>query len=377
MKITQSTVALQSQHASASLQTQQSTLRAWAGGQRPDFEGQRQKVSGRSADASEGGVSLSLSRAAMAQLRLSVASARQAMPTQTAPAQTAATETEGASAINAANEAVSNDPRMRLLMDMVEALTGRKIRVFDASQLGTSDHASPLSGPGDKSSAASAQGAGIEFDSQTWQVEMEAVRVSAQGMVNTADGQQINFSLQLEMSRSFVQETSLSMRVGDAVRKDPLVINFNGTGAQLTDAQFAFDLDVDGQQENIAFVTGGSGFLALDKNGDGQINNGGELFGARSGDGFADLAQYDQDGNQWIDENDAVYSQLKVWQRDANGQDKLGTLAQAGVGALYLGRVASPFSVNTATNQTLGQVRSSGVFLYESGAAGTLQQVDL
>ncbi len=196
-------------------------------------------------------------------------------------------------------------------------------------------------------------------------------------MVNTADGQQINFTLQLEMSRSFVQETHLSIREGDAVRKDPLVINFNGTGAQLTDAQFAFDLDADGQQENIAFVTGGSGFLALDKNQDGQINNGTELFGTRSGDGFADLAQYDQDGNQWIDENDAVYSQLKVWQRDANGQDSLSTLAQAGVGALYLGRVASPFSVNTATNQTLGLVRSTGVFLYESGAAGTLQQVDL
>ena len=41
----------------------------------------------------------------------------------------------------------------------------------------------------------------------------------------------------------------------------------------------------------------GSGYLALDKNGDGTINDGSELFGTRNGDGFADLAQYDEDGN--------------------------------------------------------------------------------
>ena len=179
------------------------------------------------------------------------------------------------------------------------------------------------------------------------------------------------------MSRAYVEETSVSLREGDAVRKDPLVINFDGSGAQLTDMQFAFDLDVDGQRENIAFVSSGSGFLALDKNGDGKVNDGAELFGARSGNGFADLAQYDQDGNQWIDENDAVYNQLRIWQKDASGQDSLRTLAQAGVGALHLGQVASPFSINTATNQSLGLVRSSGVFLYESGQAGALQQLDL
>jgi len=365
MKITQSTVALQSQHASASLRTQQTSMRAWVGNQRPDFEGQQRGAAGGS------GVSLSLSRAAMAQFRMSVASARQAAPAPT-------------DAISEANETAQNDPRLRLLIDMVEALTGRKIRVFDASQLQAT--ANPVSVPNLAAAAAASApaeaaavpaGWGLEIDHHEFISESETTQVSAQGVVNTADGQQISFTLQLAMSRSFVQETSLSIHEGDAVRKDPLVINFNGSGAQLTDAQFSFDLDADGQAENIAFVSGGSGFLALDKNADGQINNGSELFGPRSGDGFADLAQYDQDGNQWIDESDAVYSQLKVWQRDASGHDSLRSLAQAGVGALYLGRVASPFSVNTESNQTLGQVRSSGVFLYESGAAGTLQQVDL
>jgi len=361
MKIAQSTLALQSQHASASLRYQQTTLRAWTGDQRPDFEGRRPL---QAPQAPQQGERLTLSaRAAQAQA-----------------------QADKTSKVDQTNDAVRNDPRLRLLMDMVQAITGRAVRVFDARELqGGAPAPAPIQPP--SAAASTADGAvgapaapagwGLEIDTQTTVAEVETLQVSAQGVVQTADGQQISFSLQLEMSRAFVQTSSTSIREGDAVRKDPLVINFGGAGAELTDTQFAFDLNADGQQENIAFVAGGSGFLALDNNKDGKVNDGTELFGPRSGDGFADLAKYDQDGNQWIDENDAVYSQLRVWQRDTNGQDSLTGLAQSGVGALYLGRVASPFSVNTASNQTLGQVRSTGLFLYESGLAGSLQQVDL
>lgn len=363
MKIAQSTLALQSQHASASLRYQQTTLRAWTGDRRPDFEGRRQLQSPQ--QVPQQGVRLSLSaRAAQVQ------------------AQAAKTDK-----IDQTNDAVRNDPRLRLLMDMVEAITGRAVRVFDARQLQAGPGTAAVPNQSPPAAASSADGTaatnaipvgwGLEIDTQELMAEVETLQVSAQGVVQTADGQQISFNLQLEMSRTFVQTSSTSIREGDAVRKDPLVINFGGTGAELTDTQFAFDLNADGQQENIAFVAGGSGFLALDKNNDGKVNDGTELFGPRSGDGFADLAKYDEDGNQWIDENDAVYSQLRVWQRDASGQDSLTSLAQSGVGALYLGRVASPFSVNTAANQTLGQIRSTGLFLYESGLAGSLQQVDL
>ena len=61
----------------------------------------------------------------------------------------------------------------------------------------------------------------------------------------------------------------------------------------------------------------------MDRNGDGKINDGSELFGTKSGDGFKDLASYDADGNGWIDENDAIFSQLKIWTKDEDGKDKL------------------------------------------------------
>ena len=101
------------------------------------------------------------------------------------------------------------------------------------------------------------------------------------------------------------------------------------------------------------------------------------LFGARTGDGFAELAALDDDNNGWIDENDAAYAQLSVWTRDSAGVDVLRSLMAADVGAISLARVATPFAVKDANNALQGQVRSSGVYLRESGGVGSVQQVDL
>lgn len=159
--------------------------------------------------------------------------------------------------------------------------------------------------------------------------------------------------------------------------KDPLVLNFNGNAAGLSETKFSFDLDSDGRAEQVALLNPGSGFLALDKNSDGVINNGAELFGAQSGNGFADLAAHDQDGNRWIDENDAIYARLRIWSRDSSGNDQLVALGQKGVGALYLGSVTTPFDLTGSGNQLFGQVAGSGLFLKEDGSAGTVQQLNL
>lgn len=167
--------------------------------------------------------------------------------------------------------------------------------------------------------------------------------------------------------------------VGDAARqkKDPLVINFDATAAQLSDARLAFDLDADGSAERVPFVGPGSAFLALDRNGDGQIGGGGELFGPSTGNGFAELASYDQDRNGWIDENDPVYAQLLAWSKDGSGSDSLTPLKEGGVGAIYLGAAETQFDVKDQRNDAKGQVRSTSVYLREDGSAGTAQQIDL
>ena len=110
----------------------------------------------------------------------------------------------------------------------------------------------------------------------------------------------------------------------------------------------------------------------------GVINDGNELFGTASGDGFADLAQYDTDGNGWIDEADDIWNKLVIWCKDENGKDQLIGLGKAGVGAIYLGNKDTEFSLNSAKdNSTNAVIRKTGIFLYENGAAGTIQHLDV
>lgn len=242
--------------------------------------------------------------------------------------------------------------------------------------------------PGDLSSGrainvgSAAPGSGTVFErtvvSSSFFSEQEVTCFSATGIVQTADGRSLDFRVDLEMSRSFMEETVITDTT-EQIFCDPLVINLDAKGATVADQKFFFDLDADGTEESVSFVGEGSGFLALDRNGDGEINDGTELFGAKSGDGFADLAAYDADKNGWIDESDEIFNRLKVWTKDADGNNKLVDLKQADVGAIFLGKVGTEFSLNRLEdNQTNGMIRSTGVYLKEStGAAYTVQHVDL
>ena len=124
-------------------------------------------------------------------------------------------------------------------------------------------------------------------------------------------------------------------------------------------------------------MASGSGFLALDRNADGRINDGRELFGALSGDGFTDLAQLDDDGDGWVDAADAAFEQLRIWLPDANGDGRLATLQELGVAALSTRSIASPFALRGESNSDLGQLRSTGVYVGTDRSVGSVQQIDL
>jgi hypothetical protein len=207
--------------------------------------------------------------------------------------------------------------------------------------------------------------------------EDETTSFSTSGTVTTADGRSLDINVSLIMSRSFTEATSNIMDYTQPVLCDPLVINLDSSPATVSDQTFYFDLDADGNEEELSMLNAGSGYLALDKNGNGVIDDGSELFGTASGNGFADLAAYDDDGNGWIDEADAIFSKLKIWSIDADGNSTLVGLGKAGVGAIYLGSSDTDFSLKSADNSTNAVIRKTGIFLYENGAAGTLQQVDL
>lgn len=371
MKIAQYNVSMASEHAYSKEVSRTETLRAWVGDQRPDFESMANPAQG-AASSTRVAISEAARQAMLA------AAQQQSTATQEQP------HAEQVEDVAAIGEDTINDAKLDLLVRIVEALTGRKVRVMDAGEIGklaSADQnlaqANAKAHVSTESAQNQPQGWGVEYDFHEVTHEVEHTAFTAQGEILTADGKRLQFDLTLQMSREYRHETSLSFRAGDAVRKDPLVINFDGTAAQLTDQKFDFDIDADGQADRISFVGASSGFLALDKNGNGSIDDGTELFGAQTGDGFAELALYDEDGNGWIDENDSVFAQLRIWSKDSDGTDQLSTLAARNVGALYLGQVATPFDLKSDQNQQHGQVLSTGLYLSEDGRAGTVQQLDL
>lgn len=244
------------------------------------------------------------------------------------------------------------------------------------------------SGKGEVSSSAASGKleAGTTGMGTTWQritassgfrTETESTTFASTGIVKTADGRSIDFNVEVSMSRAYMEKCDM-LEVQEYIKTDPLMINLDTNIGSVSDQKFFFDLDSDGKEEEISFAGKGSGFLALDKNGDGKINDGSELFGTKSGDGFKDLAKYDEDGNGWIDENDSIYSQLKVWTKDENGNDRLIDLKDADVGAIYLRNADTQFSLKDDENKLNAEIKKTGIYLKEStGEVGTLNHVDL
>ena len=358
MKIAESAIQFASSHTAIEYSERQESLTVWRQGKDPvrvDREGQQDnKMEAKAMALAEQATKVFLS----AEAQQKVSEQNQAEPV-------------------GEEDSLLADLNLQILKALFEKLTGRKMKIFDsgavAQQAGSPEMSSvveqnPLAQP--------SVGWGVRYERHETYHESEVSRFSAQGVVLTSDGQQIDIAVELNLSRSFTSTLDESFRAGDAL-KDPLVINFAGTAAQLTQDKLSFDINADGSKEHISFVAPGSGFLTLDANNDGIVNNGSELFGALSGDGFAELATYDRDKNGWIDENDAVYARLRIWTKTASGADQLMTLADKGIGALYLGKISSPLTIKDSRNELQGQVRSTGIFLREQGGAGTVQQLDL
>lgn len=372
MKIASAAVDLASSHYSASQHQVRESLRAWVGNERPDFEGRGNNRGINNGNNNDNTRPLSGRAASNVLLSAAAQNALQSEKTL-----------QGDAVEETGRSPTAGDPMLDLMREVIRYFTGHDAEVFDARELDPEYAAkaakdAPARNAGNGNGApgedAGPVGWGVEYERHESYSEVESSSFSARGEIRTADGRQINFSVDVQMSRAYHEESHERLLMGDATRKvDPLVLNFSGTAAQLGSRSFRFDLDSDGQTESLAKLGSGSAYLALDRNKDGQINNGSELFGPRTGNGFSELAQLDSDGNQWIDENDPAFNDLRVW----DGGNSLQTLQQAGVGALYLGKVDTPFALKDAANQSLGEVRQSGIFLQENGQAGTMQQIDL
>jgi hypothetical protein len=145
------------------------------------------------------------------------------------------------------------------------------------------------------------------------------------------------------VSQAVIEQRGLELNVstGQSPQQvDPLVLDLAGNGFSTSGLSrpVRFDLDADGRIDSISAPTGDDALLALDRNGNGRIDDGRELFGDQHGaaNGFAELARFDDNGDGRIDAADAVFDKLRLLRFDAQGRQQLQTLGEAGVSAIDL-----------------------------------------
>ena len=211
MKIASSALHLHAQHSATRVQSQSSRMELWVG-QRPTS-----------------------ARPPQASVRISDA-ARQAAAEPLASAQRARTTTR--------TDATENlTPHLAMVRDLIERMTGvvAQITTLPSEPALAAAEFAPAS-PSPAPQAARSAGFGLVVEQHTVLEESEHTQFAAEGIVRTADGQEVRFTLQLDMQRSYREETWSSLRLGDAaVPVDPLVVNFAGPPADLPDLPLASD----------------------------------------------------------------------------------------------------------------------------------------
>ena len=184
-----------------------------------------------------------------------------------------------------------------------------------------------------------------------------------------------------------IDSSFLAARTIAPARRDPLVLDLDGDGLETvgidTVTPILFDHNADGVKTATGWVTPDDAFLVLERNGDGRIDSGSELFGdatplsagGTAADGFAALAQEDTNGDGLVNASDERFTSLRLW-RDANQDgisqaDELITLASQNIAALIVGRTA-----NSTLLANGNQIADLGGFVRNDGSDGTLGAVE-
>lgn len=166
-------------------------------------------------------------------------------------------------------------------------------------------------------------------------------------------------------------------------RVDPLILDLDGDGIETVGLNagnpLLFDHDGDGVKTSSGWVKTDDGFLVLDRNGNGAIDNGTELFGdstplaggGKAVDGFAALAREDTNNDGKVDAADARFTNLRVW-RDLNSDgvsqgSELFTLAALGISAINVTKT------DAATRLANGNIITGlGTYTRSDGSTSTM-----
>ncbi|MEP1444686.1 MAG: hypothetical protein ABJK37_01055 [Paraglaciecola sp.] len=274
---------------------------------------------------------------------------------------------------------VSLSPEQEVQKRAIENLSGRKITIYGENQ--QLSHTS--------TSESNTFSFWQQFSSQETRLQGHLVNESSVLSVSERlyeyERMDYNTTLQLEDAQGAVTSMSLSLSytreldieqqltLTAAEFTDPLVLNIGNKAQLYAEDKQAFDLDADGQKELIPELASGVWYLAYDRNQNGEIDNGTELFGAQTGQGFTELAELDDDNNGLIEADDDLYKALSLW----DGKNSLMSLADGGIRAISLNAANTPFTFTDDRGNAIAQIRQTSVFMTDNNSLGAIHQVDI
>ena len=203
---------------------------------------------------------------------------------------------------------------------------------------------------------------------ETWEFGYQAVQASFSGALQLDDGSSISFAFDFSMEVSWAR---FSAQQGPM--QDPLLISLSGQPVELASDSSSFDLKGNGQKSALPQLSAEQYYLAYDRNQDNQVNNGTELFGPISGNGFTELAAYDGNANGFIDAADDIWQHLYLWQP----QQQMLNISQTELAAISVESVATPMSLLNNEQQVVAQLQRSGLAFFADGSPALVQQIDI
>ena len=207
----------------------------------------------------------------------------------------------------------------------------------------------------------------------------DSVDYSSKAIIKTQN-EDFEINLNISYTKEFYEKHEERIEFSEVSYLDPLVIQYSKEASSLDyleeDLSFTFDIDANGESDTLAQLKEGNGFLALDKNSNGKIDDGAELFGPNTNDAFGELREFDSDENNWIDENDPIFNDLKIWRKNSDGEDELFALGDSEIGAIYLKDASTDIDINKNVKDPLAHLKSTSFFVREDGSAGLLSSLD-
>ncbi len=204
-------------------------------------------------------------------------------------------------------------------------------------------------------------------DSLSLSSDAMAISITQQNTQSNSQQQSIN-QVTIEASSSRLLFSSVVVET-PIQTTDPLAFDLDGNGIETTGIKQAinFDINGDGITEKTSFIGGNDAFLAYDKNGNGLIDNGKELFGDQHGaaNGFEELSKYDDNKDGVIDKNDAIYADLKLVSLGDNQQLKTSSLAEHSIQSINLDYANQHQAINYYDS-----IEQTGQFTRSDGSVG-------